>query len=237
MKFFTCLFSLLLLVASGWAADPLMATKPFVPTSQYEVRQIEGWQVRVNRELLGPRKDVGDKALALLATKLHEIRERVPAKAVLALQRVTIWLGVDDHAIKNASYHPNAEWLRAHGWNPDKVKGVEIGNAAVFIEWSRDQPMMVLHELAHSYHDQVLGYADAEIKMMYERAKRSGKYDAVKRNNGRTERAYALTNEQEYFAECSEAYFGLNDFQPFNREELKTFDPDMFRVVEAAWAR
>ena len=46
-----------------------------------------------------------------------------------------------------------------------------------------------------------------------------------------------MTNEREYFAETTEAYFGENDFQPFSREELRLFDPEMFGVLEAAWNR
>ena len=39
----------------------------------------------------------------------------------------------------------------------------------------------------------------------------------------------------EYFAELSEAYFGENDFYPFNREELKAFDLEGFEAIESLW--
>ena len=232
---FLCTFSLAALAADP-EDDQRMAKKPFVPTDGYEEREVLGWKVRVNKELLGPRKETGDQALALLEEKLKEIREKVPPTALAALLHVTLWLGVDDFAVPNANYHPSAGWLKAHGWNPDKAKCVEISNAEIFLKWSRDQPMMILHELSHAYHDQVLGYGYAPIRHAYEEAKRSGKYEAVKRGN-RTERAYALNNDQEFFAEASEAYFGRNDFQPFTREELKSFDPETYRVVEEAWNR
>lgn len=97
--------------------------------------------------------------------------------------------------------------------------------------------MMMLHELSHAYHDQVLGQGYAPILAAFVQAKAGGKYDAVRRNSGQTERAYAMNNEKEYFAEASEAYFGENDFQPFTREELRTFDPPIFRVLEEVWHR
>ena len=42
-------------------------------------------------------------------------------------------------------------------------------------------------------------------------------------------------NDQEYFAELTEAYFGTNDFYPFVRAELKQHDPKMYQVLEKVW--
>jgi Mlc titration factor MtfA (ptsG expression regulator) len=49
------------------------------------------------------------------------------------------------------------------------------------------------------------------------------------------ERAYAMSNAKEYFAESSEAYFGRNDFYPFTRAELKEHDPQMYDLLERLW--
>ena len=56
------------------------------------------------------------------------------------------------------------------------------------------------------------------------------------RGNGRRERHYALNNPKEYFAETTEAFFGVNDFYPFVRAELKEFDPAMFELLGEVWA-
>jgi Mlc titration factor MtfA (ptsG expression regulator) len=99
-------------------------------------------------------------------------------------------------------------------------------------------PDFVLHELAHAYHDRVLGFDHGEIRAAYEAAKASGRYDRVKRWTGEREtreRAYAMTDPKEYFAETSEAYFGRNDFEPFQREELAQHDPHMLRLLEKLW--
>jgi hypothetical protein len=55
--------------------------------------------------------------------------------------------------------------------------------------------------------------------------------------NGRHIAHYALTNEKEYFAECSEAYFGTNDFYPFVRAELVEVDPGMAKLLEKVWGK
>ena len=49
------------------------------------------------------------------------------------------------------------------------------------------------------------------------------------------DRAYALANPQEYFAECTEAFFGHNDFFPYTRAVLKQHDPEMFGLLEKLW--
>ena len=51
----------------------------------------------------------------------------------------------------------------------------------------------------------------------------------------RMDRAYALTNPQEYFAENTEAFFTHNDFYPYTRDQLKEHDPEMFALLEKLW--
>ena len=213
------------------------AKRPNIPTDQYESREIEGWTVRVNKALLGDQTELGKKSLRLLEIKLFEITRVVPAKALEELKKVTIWLGVDDYVEKRACYHPSAAWLREHGLNPDKAKAVEIGCAAEFVKELIHQPMMVLHELSHSYHDRVLGFDHAEILAAYTKAKEAGIYESVLRINGKKERAYAITHPHEYFAEACEAYFGTNDFYPFVRAELKEHDPALYEILRKVWSR
>jgi dipeptidyl-peptidase-4 len=94
---------------------------------------------------------------------------------------------------------------------------------------------MVLHELAHAYHDRVLGFDHDQVRAAYERAVAAASYESVLRHGGRTDRHYALTNPMEYFAEATEAYFGSNDFYPFVRAELARHDPAAVEVLEAVW--
>ncbi len=226
------LLGLLLVTVAAGAEE-----KAFVPTTKYATTRVAGWTVRVNRELLTRQSELGSNALALLDVKLREITNTVPARACDALKRVPIWLGVNDGHAPCAEYHPSKQWLAENGYNPDKARSVEIGNAQKFIDWSPKQPSMILHELAHAYHDQVLGYNHAPIKRAYERAKAGGRYESVERNNGRRERAYALNNDQEYFAEVTEAFFGTNDFYPFTREELRRHDREMHDLLEEVWSK
>jgi hypothetical protein len=135
------------------------------------------------------------------------------------------------------TYHPDPGWLREHGKAPEKARCVELANARTFLDWTLQQPWMLLHELSHGYHHQFLegGFQNPQIKSAFEHAMKAKLYDQVLRYGGQEEKAYAATNPMEYFAEASEAYFGTNDFFPFVRIELKRHDPTAFAMLEALW--
>jgi hypothetical protein len=211
-----------------------VTTQP-IPTSQYEVRTIEGWKVYVNRILLNEQAPVGADALKVLAGKLYDITRVVPERKCAELKKVPLWLGVDDGPNDRAQYHPSPDWLKKHGFNSEKAKGVEIGNAARFVKTAIEQPSMILHELAHAYHDQVLRFDHPGIRKAYDDAKAGGAYESVLRISGAKERHYALTDPQEYFAEGTEAFFGTNDFYPFVRAELRRHDPGLYKLLEEIW--
>lgn len=224
---------LLPIALAACAAPPGHDAARFIPTSEYLPREVEGWTVHVHRKLLDGR---GAAAFKLLETKLRDVVRTVPLLAVVELRKVPIWLGVDDDRGTGAEYHASGEWLATNGYNPDKAKGVEIGSAANFVRWSNEQPWMLVHELAHAYHDRVLGFGHEGIRAAYEDAKARGLYESVLRFNGKRERAYAMKDEREYFAEATEAYFGTNDFYPFVRAELKEHDPRLFKLLGEVWS-
>jgi hypothetical protein len=41
----------------------------------------------------------------------------------------------------------------------------------------------------------------------------------------------------EYFSEICEAYWGENDYFPFNYEDLKAYDPQGFALMEKVWGK
>jgi hypothetical protein len=226
------LLPLLLVFAWPAAAEEPATAEHDDPTCQFDATEIEGWKVYVNRRLKNERKEIGATALELLRGQLWRVVHRVPAAQLAELRKVAIWL---DDTTGTAQYHPSRQWLVEHGFNPDKAKSVDIRDPDDFVNWSRDQPWMVLHELAHAYHDQVLGFDDARIRERFERAVESKKYDRVLHISGRRKRHYALSNHKEYFAEATEAFFGTNDFYPFTRAELAEHDPAMFKLLQEIW--
>jgi hypothetical protein len=202
-------------------------------------RLIAGWKVHVSTKV---DATAFAKALPLFQAQLDEIVRVVPAKAVAELQKVPLWINPEYPKVRpRAEFHPDADWLRENGRDSVMAKAVEFTNVRIFEEETRRMPNFALHELAHAYHNRTvrMSFGNLEIKVAYEKAKASGKYDRVERKDseGRShmERAYAMTTPQEYFAECTEAYFSRNDFFPFTRDELKQHDPEMFALLERLW--
>ncbi|HSJ03349.1 MAG TPA: hypothetical protein VK956_12885 [Verrucomicrobium sp.] len=213
-----------------------------VLSRRYEEGLIAGWKVHVNPKLMEQDAPALEKAMGLLRAQLEEIVRVVPAKAVAELQKVPLWINPEYPGVgPRAEFHPNAVWLRTNGRDPGMANGVEFTNVRIFEAETRRMPNFALHELAHAYHclSVRMGFGNLEIKAAYEKAKAGGKYDRVERRDseGRShmDRAYAMTTAQEYFAECTEAYFSRNDFYPFTREELKQQDPEMMDLLERLW--
>lgn len=205
----------------------------------HDERLIAGWKVHVSTKV---DATAFAKALPLLQAQLDEIVRVVPAKAVAELQKVPLWINPEYPKVHpRAEFHPDAGWLKENGRDPVMAKAVEFTNVRIFEAETRRMPNFALHELAHAYHNRTvrMSFGNLEIKAAYQKAKASGKYDRVehKDSEGRSsmDRAYAMTTPQEYFAECTEAYFSRNDFFPFTRDELKQHDPEMFTLLEKLW--
>jgi len=209
--------------------------------ARYRQQERLGFTVHVDERLLGPAKELGDAALAELDSQLRQIGRAVRPEPLARLKTIAIWLGVDDPVAPCACYHPSPDWLRENGFDPQKAKAVEIANAANFVAWTREQPWMVLHELAHGYDDRWLQASDgaesqgARLETLWNAARAGGRYDAVLHWDGATVRHYALGTTDEYFAEASEAWFGANDFFPFVQAELVAHDPALAAFLREVW--
>jgi hypothetical protein len=202
------------------------------------LRLMEGWTVQVDPELLeGRHAEEGGRALAMLANHLQRIRILVAQPQLGDLQKVGIWIEWDHPRLHSMQYHPSRRWLVANRHDPRLVKQVHITQARDLLSRSEmlKHPAVILHELAHGYHDQVLGFEHPEIVAAYERAREAGIYEDVLLYTGERVRHYGLSNHKEYFAEGTEAYFYRNDFHPFVRAELREFDPTLHDLLERIW--
>ncbi len=198
---------------------------------------LDGWTLQVETALLKEHTREWDSVKRELDKQLYQITRVVPDGPLAKLKEVPIWVNWDDAGTTCMAFHPAAEYLSQHKMNPEMARGVEIGNAKNFVSWTYEQPWMVLHELAHAYHFRVIekGFSNPDIMEAFQVASKSKKYDAVLHWNGKTVKHYAETNAMEYFAESTEAYFGMNDFYPFVNAELKTYDPDTFALMRRVW--
>src|SRR4029453_3081373 len=125
----------------------------------------------------------------------------------------------------------------ANGYSAKLAKCVHIPDARDFLSpfENHRQPSAVLHELAHAYHDRVLGFDEARVIAAYKAFRDGGRYESVLTSPGGKRKHYALTDEKEFFAEMTESYLAVNDFYPVVAGELKEAEPEIFALMREIW--
>jgi len=122
----------ILLVLMNVAA--FAAEKIPLPTA-HTTRNIEGWTVRVDNRLLhGDSAAVGDRALRLLESRLVAITFVVPEKSLAKLRAIAIQLDLNYGDLRPMQYHPDAGWLKEHGYSEKLAKCVHIPEVEDFLE-------------------------------------------------------------------------------------------------------
>ena len=217
-------------------AELIRSNDPRTRIKGYRNRSLVGWPIRISRELRDSQPEKTATALKLIKQQLQHLTYILPEESLAIIRDVPIWLSPPYEGIRpTAEYHPGGDWLKKQGRRPELVECVELTNIDIFAREYKRMPMLMLHELAHAYHHQFLGFEHREINQAYEQAKASGSYESILRGNGKLERAYGMNNSREYFAETTEAFFGTNDFYPFVRAELHQHDPRMEQTLSSVW--
>ena len=230
------LFTATQLDSTVWGqADAVQGPEHYDPV----VRDVEGWKIKVDPQLLTPENEArGQRMFKALANHLQRVEFILPAEKVKQLQEISIWVEFDGNGT-GLVYHPNPRWLAKNGMDPRMAKHVHVPKVDHLLDrnqWAK-HPYAIMHELAHAYHDQVLGFDDEEIVAAFRQAKKTKIYESVLAHNHKKVEHYSLTNHKEYFAESTESYLGVNDFYPFVRAELKEHDPRMFDLQEKIWGK
>lgn len=202
------------------------------------VQKIEGWIVHVYPQLLeGKHSEYGGRALKMLANHLQRIAILVPEEQLTKMRKIEFWIEHDHPQLGAMQYHPSPQWLTGRGHDPRLAKKVHITSAKELL--SRQQmlkhPAVILHELAHGYHDQFLSFNNQRIIDAYDKAMAAGLYEKVLLYNGRQVRHYGANDHKEYFAEGTESFFYRNDFYPFVAAELKEYDPVLYDLLVEIW--
>eukprot|EP00039_Didymoeca_costata_P005588 m.82694 g.82694 ORF g.82694 m.82694 type:complete len:265 (-) comp12885_c0_seq2:1654-2448(-) len=225
-----------------------MSGKPqnelIVCTTLYEKVSLVGFDCMLEPGL----QEKEPELLKELEDDLMEIKRLVPEKALEILRNARIYFNeqlIFGEAAapttgRGMCHHQSEDWLAEHGNQPEKAGCVECYRARDYMEWRREQPSILLHELSHHLHFVIGPRADEIILRTFKVAQKSGKYESVAYCRGNKKmKHYALTNEIEYFAECSEAYFSSdrfrNDYFPFIKSELLEFDTAGYLMCGYVW--
>lgn len=131
------------------------------------------------------------------------------------------------HEEKKDRYHPTT----VHGFTI--MVHEELFSDAQLHQVVPDRLNQDLHRIKNLVPRHALREIRAVVSGCVKKAR--GLYGKVRHISGKTMKAYAATDEYEYFSELTEAYFGDNNFYPFNRNDLMKYDPAGFALVEKMW--
>lgn len=178
--------------------------------NDYQRRNVGSFPVYVAPEFKSRDRALLERCLQVLESNVKQLEEVLPPAAWQKLSSIPIWLEYEPDKSYVGVYFTSKEWLILNGVTSAKAKSIQFNSSLAVMMESKKNPLM--HELAHAYHDLVLSQYYAPIWSAYQSARLSGRYDAVRHSSGRFERAYAMTDHMEFFAELSEAYFAHGDF-------------------------
>ncbi|MFT6178632.1 MAG: lysophospholipase L1-like esterase [Akkermansiaceae bacterium] len=133
--------------------------------------------------------------------------------------------------------------MKNNNFPVELAKSIQFTGIHDFEKETRRMPNFVLHELAHAYHNHLLGDDHPGILTAFNAAKKSSTYQNLVKRSGDPKKpyrisdgeTYAMSNQMEYFAEATEAYFHENDYYPHRRLQLIEHDPKVVPVLEKVW--
>jgi len=206
------------------------STQLYDPTTSYTVKDLAGWKVYIHNSLLpgGEHAETGAAAIKRLTEGMNLLKTWMPRKQLAKLLTVTIWLEWSSTngpwgGTSAYQYHPGIDWLIDMDFNPAKHKCVEFGNAASLSRRSIDSTAdVLLHELAHAYHDQVLTFQDPDILAAYKRCCEGTAYP---------QRDWVKSDHKEFFSGVTQRYFGIQE----QRDTLYKRDPVLVEYLRKTW--
>jgi hypothetical protein len=235
-------------VVAGANAEPL---RSFAPPKTVNYRDPErrcvqtnlvGWTLYLEQELVARHPALARAATRRLGAKLTGVLDLLPTRTHELLRRLPIFLllgeesslgGRDNGAEYFQRDAPKFWPLLDRRWSSALV----IYSARNYQQLSEEWATRVLvHELAHAWQLEQWPEKQPDILGAWEHAVHTGLYTHVKAVNGTMlDRAYALENQLEYFAELSCAYFWRGEYAPFDRAALRQYDPAGFAMIEQMW--
>ncbi|NBY02795.1 MAG: hypothetical protein EBQ87_12565 [Planctomycetes bacterium] len=217
---------------SGYTQDK-QAFKKSV-NKKYSTYSIENFKCFISEEVMEQNSGSAwtNKPVDLLAKALRRVNEVYPENAKVLFHKTFIFVDWDK---------PGALGLYSQGpRGPSDPKThfncIDINGMKLVTEKNNDkklQPnnaatLVLLHELAHCYHHQVLGWNHELIKDAYQNAKNQKLFDL---------KSYLMSSDKEYFAELTTAYLDKHLSIPRSREEIKEKDIQGYGLMQKIWGK
>lgn len=209
----------------------------FAPRFLYEKVPVEGFEVLLSPEVRAD-EPLRISALERTGTSIRYVLNIVPPDRLKPVIGMAIW--VESEAPRRgqiANYLViKAAQLRELGVNPEKERCVEISNVRYFVASEDSARRAMLAAFSVAIMDRSLGNAKEAIEATYKKALEEKLYPSSASRDKLDIRLYPSAGPEEYFAALTLAHFGVAEFFPFNREDLRIHDPRGAALMTQVWA-
>lgn len=212
------------------------------PPRDYVTNQVSHWTLFVESQMVQEDPDLARRAMNRLNEKLVEAMAVLPASASAPLRHLKFFLLYGEKS-RHGGRNNGLQYFRKSApdhnrhLDPRMASSIVIYSASNFVWLSEFWALKALvHELAHAHHLEQWPERRADIYDAWAHAKEAGLYRNIQDDRGRTlSQGYALQNHLEYYAELSCIYFVNGNYYPFNRANLRHYDPRGFQLIERLW--
>jgi toxin lethal factor len=208
------------------------------PVPGYRHMEIEGFDLLVSEVILEKNEDSNykRKPLEVLELELKIIASIMTPAALRVLHKLVIWADWDSPVEKRefvAVYYGGHQLaMLKKGQHPLRANNISILRMKSLTKEHQPEAdsgrCVLLHEIAHAVHHQLIGYDNSSIKAAFAQALERKLVDKS---------TYAATNEKEFFAEMTCAYLDRLHYYPHTRADLETHDPVTFRLMKSVWGK
>ncbi len=212
-----------------------------VPYREY-IHEQGQWDVYVGSSLRTGNKGLYDSSLIKINKVLNDIFSILPANATEKLSGLKFFILRGENSSlggrKNSMSYIRKGETNNYSYLDRRWEQALVIYSADNLKyldelWSKKAMM---HELAHAWHIANWPEKHSPIHAAWQNARDSGLFLNVQDVKGKTlKSAYARTNQSEYFAELSAIYFVGGNYYPYDRAQLKKYDPVGYKMVEDIW--
>ena len=231
-----------LLALVGADVSAQVAVNYRVPRREYVRARRVGWTVYVEKQLIDEQAPLAQEALVRLESELAWVVKKLPPLTLGDLRRVNLFLLYGPRArgggrASGLEYF-NMRAVTHRSWLDSRMgRSIVIYDAENWVGisdlWARKA---LLHELGHAHQLEHWPERQEDIYAAWQQAMQGGLYQQVRPDDRDShEPNYAARNQLEYFAELTATYFGGNSYFPYNRQQLKIYDPTGYALVRKMW--
>lgn len=212
------------------------------PEREYQTVKRGKWTFEVEQQLITDSPAVAQKALVRLQENLDEAFRLLPKPAHPVLKELKYYVlygpkGRSEGYDNGLEYFSNNAPKLRNKLDERWSRCIVVYHAENYVKLSNLWALKaVLHELGHAHQIEHWAADQPDIMAAWKNAVDTGLYVNVREDTGKTiPKAYALTNQLEYFAELTAIYFAKCNYTPYDRAALKKYDPKGFALIQKMW--